>query len=771
MSVKQSILKFAGRVNRHGVYLTPNIPIKKLNAARSQFIFSSDEVIVLYDDTVFGSGKDGIAITEEYIYAKQLWEAPRSVKISDIYSISSQQKVLNNLDIYINDGHFTTISSTEKSFQPFILGILEAAKNAVIKPVKKQKKVASSGTVAAAAASALKPKAKKRNQAVTCGECSVDLPEGAKFCLECGAKVMPKGVCMECRAKLPEMAKFCPECGTPAGKASDQNAKPKSATDGLHRELAEWLSAAEQDARIDSDGDLGLRITAPALSITKDVRAWIAKYDIRIESEGVCAETSHECAYFGREDEFSISTPYCHIGRRDSASYEMAMKLQVYTLEELEVHEIELKDGALKIPKLSSPRVKITKLSAQKDDDGSYGIDYALEAYPGHLLYFEVSAAKPDPDAGAWAAFEEDSSRSGSNWIWDVEAGQKLYVCFGEYKLFVDGVEASFAGTAQADAGDHEGTYDEGNDQSMRESEAAECDMDWENAANRAFNYYFSAIRKGEDHDTAGEWFRSEIAEQTEEAGISYDYGWHEEVSPEQMRIVSDALASRIRGLNDEQGYSVNAEFYQQFISFVSNLIYDRRQASDVDLDDLQSYWDEGVWKELPTECGEGFLNSPADEGNYDSEDHTHLQQKESGECNSNQIMNFELKVVYRNADTGHYDEQLIALSTDNEKIQFLGAVCLSRPTPQSFEQLFRAMYDNPTMDGAQKGALYDELWPIMSRWAFDKLGWHDVTVNVIGLKIDNEDTKLEKLLETGMVDDSDWALQLAREGYMYCYV
>lgn len=775
MSVRQAILDFTGGEIRPRIFVAPSIPDKKLAAAKAQFAFGDEKVIALYDDTLFGSGKDGIAVTESYLYAKQLWENPRSVKLSSIKTITTESKLLDNLDIFVNGNFFTSISTLPKADQPFLLGLLLAARNAAAEPKAQRKKANSAGGAPQAAAPKAKAKGRKSEPTLGCSECSAQLPKGAKFCLECGTKVMPKGVCLECNAKLPEKAKFCPECGAAAGKTASQPAQPKVSADELRKELALWLSASEMAARIDSDGDLSLNISAPAPSFARDTRGWIGRYDLRIDAEGVNAETTEECACFGQSEEFSVSSPYCRVGMQASAAYDVAMKLQVYTLDELEVHEIELKEGALAIPKLSSSRVRITNLSARRDDDGSYEIAYELDAYAGHAVHFQVSAEKPDADGTAWARVEEDDNQSGTYWLWDVKPGQKLYVCFGEYKLLVDGVEASFSGTADAPEGGYENAPDDehhsGHRETLNEDAVSGDNMDWQDAAERAFNYYFNAIRKGEDSDTAAEWFNSEITEQTEAAGISYDFGWHEEVSPEQMRILSDTLASRIRALNDEQGYSVSAEFYQQFTSFVSNLIYDRRQASDVDLDDLQSYWDEGVWKELPTYSSEGYLNSPDDEENSDGVDDADLHQKEAEGRSGNQMMNFELKVVYRNADTGHYDEQFIEVSTEDEKIQFLGSVCSSRQTPETFDQLFRAMYDNPTMDGAQKGALYDELWPIMSRWAFDKLGWHDVTVSVIGLKIDHEDTKLEKLLEAGMVDDNDWALQLSREGYMYCYV
>lgn len=52
----------------------------------------------------------------------------------------------------------------------------------------------------------------------TCAHCGAELPEGAKFCLECGEKVVeiPEGymICPECGKTVPK-AKFCLECGHP----------------------------------------------------------------------------------------------------------------------------------------------------------------------------------------------------------------------------------------------------------------------------------------------------------------------------------------------------------------------------------------------------------------------------------------------------------------------------------------------------------------------------------------------------------------------------
>lgn len=141
-------------------------------------------------------------------------------------------------------------------------------------------------------------------------------------------------------------------------------------TAALRAELASWLSSAEQDASIDNDGDLTVSLNAAAPAFAKDFRGWVAQYDLKINSEGVTEEVS-DSTFYGRDEGFFIRSPYCRVGKLASASYEMAIKLQVYTLQELEIHEVVLKDGALSIPKLGSSQVKIKSLSARRDDDGS----------------------------------------------------------------------------------------------------------------------------------------------------------------------------------------------------------------------------------------------------------------------------------------------------------------------------------------------------------------------------------------------------------------
>lgn len=47
-----------------------------------------------------------------------------------------------------------------------------------------------------------------------CPECDAET-QGGKFCMECGARLLPETTCSRCGSTLPEKAKFCLECGTP----------------------------------------------------------------------------------------------------------------------------------------------------------------------------------------------------------------------------------------------------------------------------------------------------------------------------------------------------------------------------------------------------------------------------------------------------------------------------------------------------------------------------------------------------------------------------
>lgn len=81
------------------VYVRPHIPAKKLQSAINAYGngVSPEDVIILVDDTAFGSAKDGILITDNSIYIKIFTESLRAYEWSAVESIDIEKKT-----IYIN---------------------------------------------------------------------------------------------------------------------------------------------------------------------------------------------------------------------------------------------------------------------------------------------------------------------------------------------------------------------------------------------------------------------------------------------------------------------------------------------------------------------------------------------------------------------------------------------------------------------------------------------------------------------------------------------
>ena len=82
-----------------------------------------------------------------------------------------------------------------------------------------------------------------------CPQCATENPEGAKFCLNCGARLAV--ACPQCGAVLPPQARFCTECGAQVGAPSEAALSPEPNGDATRfrrlvpKEYAERLLARQ----------------------------------------------------------------------------------------------------------------------------------------------------------------------------------------------------------------------------------------------------------------------------------------------------------------------------------------------------------------------------------------------------------------------------------------------------------------------------------------------------------------------------------------------
>lgn len=76
------------------IYCAPDIPLKKLSAALSNYgqDLSPDDVVVLIDNTVFGGGKEGVLLTTQELRAKELAAPGVCIRWRDMRSVQAEGK-------------------------------------------------------------------------------------------------------------------------------------------------------------------------------------------------------------------------------------------------------------------------------------------------------------------------------------------------------------------------------------------------------------------------------------------------------------------------------------------------------------------------------------------------------------------------------------------------------------------------------------------------------------------------------------------------------
>lgn len=119
--------------NMEKVFIKPNIPPKKLEKAIASFGGSEvkmDDVLILLDDTLFGSAKDGVILTKDTIFLKPNMQKKNHVILSNINTI--EVKGLINSSLVINGTNIPAFTQISKSalieFSKFILECMEELK-------------------------------------------------------------------------------------------------------------------------------------------------------------------------------------------------------------------------------------------------------------------------------------------------------------------------------------------------------------------------------------------------------------------------------------------------------------------------------------------------------------------------------------------------------------------------------------------------------------------------------------------------------------------
>ncbi len=100
------------------IHIAPNIPLKKLHNALESYNSTKKpgDVIALVDDTVFGGGKDGLLLTEDYLLVKEPFQLCRMIPLND-REFNVRKKMLYADTVSVRDFHIVDIGDLREFVQ------------------------------------------------------------------------------------------------------------------------------------------------------------------------------------------------------------------------------------------------------------------------------------------------------------------------------------------------------------------------------------------------------------------------------------------------------------------------------------------------------------------------------------------------------------------------------------------------------------------------------------------------------------------------------
>lgn len=70
------------------------------------------------------------------------------------------------------------------------------------------------------------PECRQRGEKMICSQCNQEIPDGMKFCTNCGAKQVVRHVCPQCNREVQEGMRFCTNCGARVSGMPEQPVPP-----------------------------------------------------------------------------------------------------------------------------------------------------------------------------------------------------------------------------------------------------------------------------------------------------------------------------------------------------------------------------------------------------------------------------------------------------------------------------------------------------------------------------------------------------------------
>ncbi len=117
------------------VFIAPNIPPRKLNGALSTyglgFGAKPADVLLLVDDTLFGSAGDGFMVTRTHLLAHDIATTPVGFELASLRFFVFNRGLVK-VDVVVNGVHFVTLSCVEKDERQGLERMLQMLVEAVV---------------------------------------------------------------------------------------------------------------------------------------------------------------------------------------------------------------------------------------------------------------------------------------------------------------------------------------------------------------------------------------------------------------------------------------------------------------------------------------------------------------------------------------------------------------------------------------------------------------------------------------------------------------
>lgn len=143
------------------------------------------------------------------------------------------------------------------------------------------------------------------------------------------------------------------------------------------------------------------------------------------------------------------------------------------------------------------------------------------------------------------------------------------------------------------------------------------------------------------------------------------------------------------------------------------------------------------------------------------------IQSDEEG----SQTREVALTFQYSNGDTGeHYDESAgYVVKTQSQKLQESLNQWLTDRDEESLKRFAIELIGNPDFNGCGSyGAAFEELMKVFFWRGVDKLGWHDVMVQIVNVAVNGEDLELTDMEEATLSEECKIQLERGSKPDMY---